>query len=162
MRADTMLKEYETMKKRLSVAEFQLSQFEGVSESDVIHSMTLAHPQEGERVQTSNISDKTASVALNYRQVMERENREWFNYLLKEYRYISEELSFFESCVKSLPDNLPSLVMDLINKENTWDEIATKYSIARSTITKYRKRAIMMIDEMYELRDKQTEAYILS
>lgn len=160
MRAEAMMNEYHTMKKELSVLDFQLSQFKGVDESDIIHSMTLAHPEGSDRVQTSNISDKTATVALNYRQVMERENDEWFNFLWNRYRYINEEVAFFENCVGALPDILPTLVMDLIEKNETWDELSLKYSVGRSTITKYRKKAIVLLDEMYELRDRQTEAYI--
>lgn len=160
MRAEAMMNEYQTMKKELSVLDFQLRQFKGVDEDDIIHSMTLAHPEGSDRVQTSNISDKTATVALNYRKVMERENEEWFNFLWNRYRYINEEVAFFENCVGALPDILPKLVMDLIGKTETWDELSLKYNVGRSTITKYRKKAIVLLDEMYELRDRQTEAYI--
>ena len=71
-----------------------------------------------------------------------------------------EEVAFFENCVGALPDILPTLVMDLIGKSETWDELSLKYNVGRSTITKYRKKAIVLLNEMYELRDRQTEAYI--
>lgn len=162
MRAEAMFKEYMTMKKELSVLQFQMSQFKGVDENDLILSMQFSHPEGGDRVQTSNISDKTASVAMNYRQRMERENDEWFDFLFNRYRYVSEEVAFFESSVAALPDILPNLVMDMIEKTETWDDLMYKYSIGRSTISKYRKRAIALLEEVYELRDRQTEAYILS
>ena len=81
MKAEAMIKEYRTMKKELSVLQFQMSRFQGVDENDLILSMQFSHPEEGDRVQTSNISDKTASVAMNYRRIMERENDEWFDFL---------------------------------------------------------------------------------
>ena len=56
MTADAMMKEYKNMKKELTVTEFQLRQFQGVSEQDMIYSMLYSH-QEGERVQTSIGSD---------------------------------------------------------------------------------------------------------
>lgn len=34
--------------------------------------------QDGERVQTSNLSDKTAQIALDYQECRERINREWY------------------------------------------------------------------------------------
>ena len=114
MRAEAMFKEYKTMKKELSVLQFQMSQFKGVDENDLILSMQFSHPEGGDRVQTSNISDKTASVAMNYRQRMERENDEWFDFLFNRYRYVSEEVAFFESSVAALPDILPNLIMDMI------------------------------------------------
>ena len=81
MRAETMMKEYKTMKKELTILQFQLGQFKGVSEEDMILSMQLSHPDGDERVQTSTLSDKTAKVAMNYRQIMEKQNDEWFNFL---------------------------------------------------------------------------------
>ncbi len=162
MRAERMIKEYNTMKKELSVLEFQLKQFKGVDEDDIILSMQLAHLEGGDRVQTSTTSDKTASVAMNYKKIMERENDEWFKFLWNRYRYIHEEVEFFELSVAALPDILPELMMDLVNHETTWDDIMNHYNIARSTITKYKKKAIDFLNEMYELRDQQTEVYILS
>ena len=47
MTAEVMMKEYKNMKKELTVTEFQLRQFQGVSEQDMIDSMLYAH-QEGE------------------------------------------------------------------------------------------------------------------
>lgn len=162
MRAEAMFKEYGIMKKELTVLQFQMSQFKGVDENDIILSMQFSHPEGGDRVQTSNISDKTASVAMNYKKIAELENDEWFNYLWNRYRYISEEVAFFESSVAALPDILPNLIMDMLEKSETWDDLMYKYNIGRSTISKYKKRAIALLDEVYELRDRQTEAYILS
>lgn len=39
MTAEVMMKEYKNMKKELTVTEFQLRQFQGVSEQDMIDSM---------------------------------------------------------------------------------------------------------------------------
>ena len=162
MRAEAMFKEYGIMKKELTVLQFQMSQFKGVDENDIILSMQFSHPEGGDRVQTSNISDKTASVAMNYKKIAARENDEWFSYLWNRYRYISEEVAFLESSVAALPDILPNLIMDMLEKSETWDDLMYKYNIGRSTISKYKKRAIALLDEVYELRDRQTEAYILS
>ncbi|MFR8846433.1 MAG: hypothetical protein ACLVGL_16230 [Waltera sp.] len=46
MTAEVMMKEYKNMKKELTVTEFQLRQFQGVSEQDMIDSMLYSH-QEG-------------------------------------------------------------------------------------------------------------------
>ena len=51
MTAEVMMKEYKNMKKELTVTEFQLRQFQGVSEQDMIDSMLYSH-QEGEMVQS--------------------------------------------------------------------------------------------------------------
>lgn len=67
----------------------------------MIDTMYFSQP-EGERVQTSGTANKTASIALNYRERMERINQEWYEHLEKEYLDLTEELRFFESAVKSV------------------------------------------------------------
>lgn len=161
MRAEEMFKEYATMKKELSVLQFQMEHFKGVSESDIMHSMQFSHP-DGDRVQTSSLSDKTATVALNYRAVMERENNEWFDFLWNRYRYINEEVDFFEKCVASLNDTLSGVITDLLDEDMTWEAIAMKYHVSTTMVSKYKKSALKKLDEMYELRDIQTESYIFS
>ena len=47
-------------------------------------------------MQTSNISNKPASIALNYHERMERINQEWYEHLEKQYLMLDEEICFFE------------------------------------------------------------------
>lgn len=150
------------MKKELEVLQFQMSHFKGVEENDLILSMQFSHPEGGERVQTSSISDKTASVAMNYKQRMERENDEWFSFLFSRYRYVSEEVAFFENSVAALPGNLSGVIQDLVMGELTWENIAMKYHVTTAMIAKYKKKALRELEAVYELRDRQTEVYILS
>ena len=153
---------YGMLKKELSVLEFQLSQFKGVDEDDIILSMQFAHPEGGDRVQTSTLSDKTASSAINYKKVAERENDEWFSYLWSRYSFVREEIEFFEHSVAALSGSLPGVIMDLVTGELTWESMAEKYHVSTTMISKYKKTAIKELDVLYELRDRQTEAYILS
>lgn len=162
MRAETMMKEYKTMKKELTILQFQLGQFKGVSEEDMILSMQLSHPDGDERVQTSTLSDKTAKVAMNYRQIMEKQNDEWFNFLWDRYQRISGEIAFFEHIVSELEGVLPGIIMDLLDDDITWDCMMSKYNVSHAMIGKYRKTALQELNKQYELRDLQTEAYILS
>lgn len=160
MTAEIMIKEYRNFKRELSVTGFQLQQFQGISENDMIESMLYSHP-EGERVQTSALSDKTASIAVNYRKVMERENDGWYQYLFNRYQYLSEEISFFEKSVSALPGQLPGVVMDLVEGELTWENIAAKYHVSTAMIAKYKKKAVAELEKMYGFRDRQVEAYVL-
>lgn len=161
MTAEMMMKEYSNMKRELSILEFQIRQFQGASEDDIILSMQFSH-QEGDRVQTSTLSDKTASVAINYKKVLERENDEWFEFLWNRYHFIKEELEFFEHSVEQLEGSLPGIIRDLLNKELTWDYIAGKYHVSTSMISKYKKTALKELNACYELRYRQAEAFMLS
>lgn len=161
MTAERMFKEYKNLKKEQGILLFQLEQFSGIEESDVIDSMMFGHADDNDRVQTSNRSDKTASVAINYKSVMDRENDEWFGFLWNRYQAVVEELKFFEHSVASLDGILPELVMDLVRGELTWETMEQKYNVSHAMIGKYRKTAMKELDFLYELRDKQTEAFIL-
>lgn len=161
MTAEMMMKEYSNMKRELSILEFQLQQFKGASEDDIIMSMHFSH-QEGDRVQTSTLSDKTASVAMNYKKVLDRENDEWFAFLRNRYHFLREELDFFEHSVEQLEGSLSGIIRDLLNKELTWDYIAGKYHVSTSMISKYKKTALKELNACYELRYRQAEAFMLS
>ena len=84
------------------MAGFQLQWFEGISEHEMIESMLYSH-HEGERVQTSTLSDKTAGIAVNYRKIMERENDGWYQYLFNRYLYLSEEIDFLKEACRRFP-----------------------------------------------------------
>lgn len=154
------MKEYKNMKKELTVTEFQLRQFQGVSEQDMIDSMLYSH-QEGERVQTSTLSDKTANIAVKYKAAMERENDEWYGFLFHRYMFLKEELDFFEHAVNGLDERHRSIITDLLDKDMTWDIMMERYHVSHTMIAKYRKAALKELDKQYELRDRQVEAFVL-
>ncbi len=162
MTAETMFKEYQNLKREQSILQFQLSQFKGIEYDELITTMCFSHPSGEDVVSTGGISDKTAKVALNYKQVVERENTDWKNFLRGRYKEIHEELAFFEHSVSELEGILPEVVMDLLEGELTWDFMMKKYNVSHAMIGKYRKAAMKELNIRYKLRDKQTEAYILS
>lgn len=160
MTAEVMMKEYKNMKKELTVTEFQLRQFQGVSEQDMIDSMLYSHP-EGERVQTSTLSDKTANIAIKYRTAIERENDEWYEFLFHRYMFLKEELEFFEHAVSRLEEKHRSIITNLLDEDMTWDIMMDRYHVSHTMIAKYRKAALKELDKQYELRDRQVEAFVL-
>ena len=162
MNADKMFRDYKTMKKELSVLASQLSHFTGISEEDFIESMSLSHPEGDERVQTSNLSDKTAKVAMNFRQVVKKQNDEWYNFLLNRYMELGDEINFFEAGIKQLGDKKADVLFELLDGDLTWDSIAQQYNISRALVGVYRKNAIIELDKRYEIREQQEIAYMLS
>lgn len=160
-RIEKLIRDYPKNKMELECLKHQICNFRGVTETDVIDSMFFSQP-EGERVQTSGTSDKTARIAINYRQRMERINNEWYEHLEKQYMELSEEIRFFESEVSSL-QGVPGKVMaDLVLREMTWEKVAEKYYISRRTVGNYRAKAMVELENLYESRDAELVAYMLS
>lgn len=160
-KVERMMRDYTQMKTEAKCLENQIRDFRGISETEMIESMLYSHP-EGERVQTSNISDKTARIATSYRERMEHINREWYDYLEKKYLLLSEDIRFFESAIRSLSGNLPYVITDMIINRLTWDTLAEKYYVSRAMIGKYRKKAVAELEILYAAHDAEVAAYILN
>lgn len=160
-RIEKIMKEYPQMVMERTCLENQLRNFTGISETEMIDSMYFNQP-EGERVQTSGVSEKTANIAISYRKKMERINKEWREHLEKKYAIISEEILFFESAIASLSGNLSEVITDMVICGLTWDDLSFKYHISRTMVAKYRKKAIRELETLYAIHDKEMAEYILS
>jgi len=160
LRVEKLLKEYPMLIRERNCLAHQIAHFHGFTAEDVIQSMYTPR-MDGERVQTSGTSDKTAQIALNYQERMDRINREWFDHLENKLRILNEELQFLESALGSLSKKLPDIMRDMVIGQMTWDSLSDKYFVSRRMIGKYRRKAIEELDVLYEHRDKETAAYIL-
>jgi hypothetical protein len=160
-RAEKIMQEYQQMVMERICLENQIKNFKGITEEEMIDSLYFPQP-DGDRVQTSGISDKTARIAISYREKMDRINKEWQAHLEKKHSVLLEELVFFESAVFSLSGILPDLISDMVVKGLTWDDLADKYHISRTMVAKNRKRAIRELEILYAIHDEEMAEYILS
>lgn len=161
MDVEKLFKEYDKWKKDMKFLEFELSRFQGVAYDEVIESLCFSNPQE-ERVQNSSISDKTGKTALIYRQVKERMDDEWFDFLLERYRSLKEQTDFFEYAVGQLSGRLPEIIWDMIMEKMSWQELMIKYRVSHAMIGKYRKKALEELQMIYTLRNQHSDNYMLS
>ena len=160
-RAEKIMQDYQQMVMERICLENQIRNFKGITEEEMIDSLYFPQP-DGDRVQTSGISDKTARIAISYREKMDRINKEWQAHLEKKHSVLLEELVFFESAVFSLSGILPDLISDMVVKGLTWDDLADKYHISRTMVAKNRKRAIRELEILYAIHDEEMAEYILS
>lgn len=158
---ERILKDYRQMVLERDSLKHQLAHFKGLTAEEVIESMYTPR-MDGERVQTSNISDKTAQIAMTYQERMDRINREWYEHLERKLRMLNDEISFFESSLDTLPEHLSNLMKDMIVSGQTWDMLEVTHKIGRTTIHRYRRRAIAILEAIYERNEQETRDYILS
>ena len=159
-RVEKLLKEYPALIRERNCLAHQIAHFRGVTAEEVIESM-YTPLMDGERVQTSGTSDKTAQIALNYQERMERINREWFEHLEHRLKLLTDELSFFESALDSLSGRLPAIMRALVVHQSTWDSVQAEYHIGRATLSAYRKQAIAELDELFAAQERAEAAYLL-
>lgn len=160
-RVERIIREYPSMVREVRCLRLQLENFQGVTEEDIIDSINYSSP-EGDRVQTSGISDKTASIAATYRERAKRINKEWIDHLTTKLMWLEEELGFFHSSLRALSPEYAAMMWDLAVERRTWDSLEGKYHVCRATIGKYRKKAICELDALYAVHDKEMADYILS
>lgn len=159
-RVERIIREYPGMVREIQCLREQMRHFEGVTERDIIDSMNYAAPQ-GERVQTSGVSDKTATIAATYRDRVQRINRDWFDHLARKLMWLEEEVDFFHSALRALSPDVSSLMWDLTVNGMTWDSLEKNHHICRSTVAKHRKKAICELDALYAAREREMADYIL-
>jgi len=149
-----MVRERERLKKQLESCEF-------LSAEELINAMSFSHP-EGEHVQSSNISDKTAKVAMEYQERLNKINNELIGPMQKRYDTLDEEITFFEESVRGLPDNMVDIMIALFLEGVTWDSVEVEFLMNRRTIAECRKKAISCLVRMYQGRASMMEAILLA
>lgn len=160
-RIETLIRDYPKNKMELKCLEHQIRNFRGITEEEMIDTMYFTQP-EGERVQTNGVSDKTARIAMSYRERMDAINQEWYQHLEKQYVSLAEEVGFFESAVKALQGKMGEVMQDMIFSQASWDDLAEKHYVSRRTIGRYRQKAIDDLVVLYEKHEAEMLAYMLS
>ena len=160
-RIEKLIRDYPKLKRQQRCLYYQLVDFHGISEQETIDTMYFSQP-EGERVQTSGTSNKTANIALNFRERMERINDEWYEHLEKEYLELTEQLRFFESAVRSVSGITGEVLADLVFEQLTWDQVAEKHYISRRSVGNYRRKAIAEMEKLYQRYEDEIVDYMLS
>ncbi len=149
---ERLFKYYREIKQNLNILGHQIANFYGVNDEEVIAGLNFSAPQ-GERVQTSNISDKPARIASIYRDVADRESEEILRGMIRQHYTQKLELDMFEYCITLLDPRLSSIITDMVINGMTWDEMGEKYFVSQSMLSKYRKKAIKEITRMFGVRE---------
>lgn len=149
-----MVREREHLKKQMEAQEF-------LSADELISAMSFSHP-DGERVQSSDLSDKTARIALGYREKLERINEELIVSMQKRYAVLDNEISFLEDTICNLPEDLAYVMQELVLKGLTWEEVSQEMFISVTKLQKLRKAAIDNLIRAYQKRESEQIRILLS
>ena len=159
-RIEKLIAEYPTMVRDRKCLAYEIAHFRGVSADEVIESMYTGH-QDGERVQTSTLSDKTAQIAMSYRVRQDEINREWREQLESKLQEVTDEMNFLEDAIRSLPKNQSQVMRCLVLEGRTWDDTSYRLHMSRANVGKLRKKAIAELDAIYEKHDRILTEFML-
>lgn len=160
-RMEKLLKAYPEMIQKRDCLAYQLAHFKGLSAEDVIDSM-MTPKVDGERVKSSRLSDKTAQIALEYRDRQARFNREWYEWLEKQWQLLNDEIVFLESAIRALPERYSVVIHDLFIEQMTWDALQAKHHIGRATLSSYRRKGLQALERLYADHQAAETTFMLS
>jgi hypothetical protein len=152
-KVERLFKYYQEAKQSLGILKFQIANFTGESDEDVIESLNYAMPL-GERVSTSTIADKSARIALMYRDVANKQSQELLKGMVRRYLIQKNDIELFEYCITLLEPRLSSIITDMVINKMTWQNTAEKYYVSTRMIGKYRLNAIRQIAQFMDMNTK--------
>ncbi len=158
---EKIIKDYPSMVRERERLKKQIQRYEFLSAEELISAMSFSRP-DGERVQSSNLSDKTARIAILYEDQLEQMNNEILIPMIERLQQLDQEITLLQSEIKQLPDGLAELMQALVIEEATWDEIEMNFYLSRKIISQNRKRAIEYLVRSYQIRESQMELFLLS
>lgn len=146
---EALLTNYKELKRTLDLLAFRIKYFSGLSGDHIIEELTFTSPQ-GERVTTSGVSDKTLRIALEYQNVSYNQGKEILQELIGRHNALKSDIDFLELCISLLEKELSDVATDLFINGMDSAQIGAKYNLSRSSINRYRLKAIAEITKMYQ------------
>lgn len=149
-----MVRECERLKRQIETQEF-------LSADELICAMSFSH-LEGERVQSSDMSDKTARIAMGYREKLDRINDDLMVPMQKRYDALDTEISVLETSIDELPEDMTIAMHELVIDGFSWEEVAANLYVSFTKFQKLRRAAIENLVRAYQKRESQLARELLS
>lgn len=147
---------YAYAKQELKVLEFQLENYKPITVDEVIQSLTFEH-NDNECVTQTKTNIRTENLALTFREKTAAENKEYLDSIQTRYLILKNDLDFFDVALEMMNDNLKQFTHDMVISGLGWDELANNYTISRSTVSNWRKKALEELRLVYQFAQKSTE-----
>lgn len=145
------LDEYQRRVQSIQALEFELHALAPLTEKEndaLIASMTFASPI-GERVQTSTHADKTANIALSYRETGFEQLKEVMQNLLRRINHFQLENKRLDLYLSTLTPEDEEIIKMHYFQRLSWRRIAEQKSICLRTVMKRKDRGIARLVELY-------------
>ena len=148
-----LLKNYHSIKTDLEQMKIELEHYEIETLEETIEGMTLYTKGTNISSMGSGICDDTARVAMIYRNVNERVNKENKRRLEKQIALGEIELRKLRAGIDGLPEDTRHVIEDLYINRMKWDQIAMRRYISNNTINRHRKKGIEEIARAFFVRE---------
>ena len=145
-----LLEHYNQMKSEIDTLKFELRNLNRMKDTEMIEAMTFSSPlRDGEKVDSGSVSDKTTEIALDYREKLERLQREAqqsINSRLRDLCDSTERLDFY---ISKLPAVQASVLREYYFEDYSWRDLQELKGVSAKTLIRYRDEAVRRLTEMY-------------
>ena len=143
-----LLKSHNALEQERKMLLYEQEQLEKLSEDETIESMTFATGS-GERVDSGDVSDKTVSIALNYRQRHQEQKAQALFEITSRIDWIEDTLLRLDFYIDGLAAHQASILRDYYFEGYTWRELQDLRGVTFKTLMKYRDEAVKALAAKY-------------
>lgn len=145
-----LLKNYNEILKDIDQLKFEYEAFKDFESEEVIEVLNFSSAS-GDRVITSNISDKTCKIALVYNEVTKRMSKESRQEIYKMMKAAEFEITRLNYCIERLEPKVKEVLKKIFIEKLSWNNACEKCSISEKTLNKYKNKGIDEITCMFNL-----------
>lgn len=144
-----LLEHYNQMKVEMDTLKYELAHLSQLEEFEIIEAMTFAIPI-GERVATSEISDKTTGIALNYQKRMAQLQKDAITEITGRLAHLTATVDRLDFYIGKLPALESAVLREHYFEKYSWRELQELKGISTKTLLRHRDEAIRRLVELYE------------
>lgn len=144
------LENYAKNEQQIELLQCELSSISLISENEMIEALTFS---KGDGVTTSkgHVSDKTANIAMQYRDMINEMNEETIAAVINQLRPLKLQKDRLDRCIGLLSPIHNSIISGLYIQSRTVKDLASEIHVSERTILRYRDNAVNELVSMYEL-----------
>lgn len=147
-----LLESYQKRSKQIDLLHYELSHPSRVSANEMIGAMSMAHGDGASR-SGSHISDKTLYIALNYQTRTENANSDATAEVVERLIELETEQDKLLHCISLLEQREAQVIRFYYFEKLSWENIATRISVAPRTAHRIKNEAVNALAEMYSFTD---------
>lgn len=143
-----LLKNYHQIKREVEGKKGLLMRLVYESEEEVIEGMNFKSFQ-GEKVTHSGWADKTANIAIEYKQAFTNEELQEVQQLKKEIREKEIDIFKLETAIEGLDEKLKRLIKGIYLERKSRIQLCKELFISESTLGRWNKKAVESISKWW-------------
>lgn len=145
-----LLKNHSRMAREAATLRFELKNFVRVGDDEIIEEMALPHRM-GDGIRSGRISDKTADVALRYREVADRVNEEAYKAVVHRLCALETAIERLDFYLAQLDKTQAEVLQGYYFERKTWREMQERMDLATKSLRRIRDTAVASLAEQYAL-----------